>query len=100
MRHNSVKKIVFTSTAPIYGDAKIFPTPENVPLPNQTSLYGASKLYCEGLIQSYCEGFNFQSWIFRFVSILGPRYPHGHVFDFYKQLVINKTNKLKILGNG
>ena len=100
MRHNSVKKIVFTSTAPIYGDVKLFPTPENAPLPNQTSLYGASKLYCEGLIQSYCEGYNFQSWIFRFVSILGPRYSHGHVFDFYKQLKVNKSKKLKIFGNG
>jgi len=100
MRYNSIKKIVFTSTAPIYGSVSLFPTPENPPLPTQTSLYGASKLYCEGLIQSYCEGYNFQSWIFRFVSILGPRYSHGHVFDFYKQLAINKKNKLKILGNG
>ena len=100
MRYNSVKKIVFTSTAPIYGNVKLFPTPENAPISNQTSLYGASKLYCEGLIQSYCEGFNFQTWIFRFVSILGPRYTHGHVYDFYKQLIINKNKKLKILGDG
>lgn len=100
MRYNSVKKIVFTSTAPIYGDVNLFPTPENAPISNQTSLYGASKLYCEGLIQSYCEGYNFQSWIFRFVSVLGPRYTHGHVYDFYKQLIINKSKKLKILGDG
>ncbi len=51
----------------------------------QTSLYGASKLAGEGLIAAYCEGFGFQGWIFRFVSILGERYTHGHVFDFYKQ---------------
>jgi len=100
MRFNSVKKIVFTSTAPIYGDNKIFPTPENASLSNQTSLYGASKLYCEGLIQSYCEGYNFQSWIYRFVSILGNRYTHGHVYDFYKQLVFNNKKKLFILGDG
>jgi len=100
MRYNSVKKIVFTSTAPIYGDTKLIPTPENAPLSNQTSLYGASKLYCEGLIQSYCEGYDFQSWIFRFVSILGPRYPHGHVFDFYNQLMIKEKKTLKILGDG
>ena len=55
------------------------------PFPIQTSLYGASKLAGEGLIEAYCEGFGFQSWIFRFVSILGERYSHGHVFDFYKQ---------------
>jgi UDP-glucose 4-epimerase len=65
----------------------------------QTSLYGASKLAAEGLIQAYCEGFNFQAYIFRFVSILGERYTHGHVFDFYQQLLKN-PNKLFILGNG
>ena len=52
----------------------------------QTSLYGASKLAGEGLIQAYCEGFGFQAYIFRFVSILGERYTHGHVFDFYNKL--------------
>jgi UDP-glucose 4-epimerase len=65
----------------------------------QTSLYGASKLACEGLIEAYCEGFGFQGYIFRFVSILGERYTHGHVFDFYKSLRDN-PHSLRILGNG
>jgi UDP-glucose 4-epimerase len=99
MRANGIKEIAFSSTGSIYGEAELIPTPENAPFPIQTSLYGASKLACEGLIQAYCEGFGFRSWIFRFVSILGERYTHGHVFDFYKQLLEN-PNELKILGNG
>lgn len=99
MRHNNIKKIAFSSTGSVYGESKVFPTPENSPFPIQTSLYGASKLACEGLISAYCESFNFQSWIFRFVSILGERYTHGHIFDFYKALKIN-SNELKVLGNG
>ncbi len=99
MRKNNIKKIVFSSTGSIYGEAKIIPTPEDAPFPIQTSLYGASKLAAEGLIQAYCEGYDFQAWIFRFVSILGERYTHGHVFDFYKQLVKN-PNELHVLGNG
>ena len=99
MRYNNIKKIAFTSTAPVYGNTNQFPTEENSPMSNQISLYGASKLYCEGLITSYCEGYDFKSWIFRFVSILGPKYSHGHVYDFVKQLLKNK-NKLTILGNG
>ena len=99
MRFNSIKKIAFPSTGSIYGEAEIIPTPENTPFPVQTSLYGASKLACEGLIEAYCEGYNFQSWIFRFVSILGTRYTHGHVFDFYKKLILN-PDKLNVLGNG
>lgn len=99
MRSNQIKKIAFSSTGSIYGEAKIIPTPEDAPFPVQTSLYGASKLAAEGLIQAYCEGFGFQSYIFRFVSILGERYTHGHVFDFYKQLLEN-PEKLYVLGNG
>lgn len=99
MRVNGVGKIAFASTGSVYGEATVFPTPEDAPFPVQTSLYGASKLACEGLIAAYCEGFGFQSWIFRFVSILGERYSHGHVFDFYRQLRSDPTH-LPVLGNG
>ena len=86
MRFNDIKKIIFSSTGSVYGEAPIIPTPEDANFPLQTSLYGASKVAAEGLIQAYCEGFGFKSWIYRFVSILGNRYTHGHVFDFYKNL--------------
>lgn len=99
MRAHQVKRIAFASTGSIYGEAPVIPTPEDAPFPVQTSLYGASKLAAEGLIQAYCEGFNFEAHIFRFVSILGERYTHGHVFDFYKQLLKN-PDELFILGNG
>ncbi len=99
MRANGIKKIAFSSTGSVYGESRLIPTPEDAPFPVQTSLYGSSKLACEGLIAAYCEGFEFQSWIFRFVSILGERYTHGHIFDFYKQLR-NDPTQLHILGNG
>ena len=99
MRAAGVKRIAYSSTGSIYGDATIFPTPEDAPFPVQTSLYGASKLAGEGLVSAYCEGFGFSAWIFRFVSILGERYTHGHVFDFYKRLIADPTH-LHVLGNG
>lgn len=99
MRANNIKRIAFASTGSIYGEANVIPTPEEAPFPVQTSLYGASKLAAEGLIQAYCEGFNFQGYIYRFVSILGERYTHGHVYDFYKQLLAD-PGKLSVLGNG
>lgn len=94
-----VKKFIFSSTGSVYGEAAVVPTPEDAPFPIQTSLYGASKLACEGLIAAYAESFGIQAWIFRFVSILGPRYTHGHVYDFYKQL-LDHPEKLEVLGNG
>lgn len=99
MRDNQIKHIIFSSTSAMYGEPKIFPTPEDLALPIQTSLYGASKLAAEGLVQAYCEGFGFKSHIFRFVSILGERYTHGHVYDFCNQL-FNDPKKLHILGDG
>ena len=99
MREHGVKKIAFSSTGSVYGEAAVIPTPEAAPYPVQTSLYAASKQAAEGFIQAYCEGFGFQGWIFRFVSILGERYTHGHVFDFYQKLR-NDPKKLHVLGNG
>lgn len=99
MRMSGVRKIVFSSTGSVYGDTDTIPTPENAPFPLQTSLYGASKIASEGLITAYSQAFGIKSWIFRFVSILGERYTHGHVFDFYEQLVQDPT-KLRVLGNG
>jgi UDP-glucose 4-epimerase len=99
MREQGCKRIVFSSTGSVYGEPEIFPTPETCPFPIQTSLYGASKLAAEGLIQAYCEGFGLQGHIFRFVSILGERYSHGHVFDFYQQLS-QHPERLHVLGDG
>jgi UDP-glucose 4-epimerase len=99
MRLNGVHRIAFASTGSVYGEAAVIPTPEDCPFPVQTSLYGASKLAAEGLITSYAEGFGIQGYIFRFVSILGERYTHGHVFDFYKQLQAH-PDRLDVLGNG
>ena len=89
MRANGVNRIAFSSTGSVYGEPEVFPTPETAPFPIQTSLYGASKLAGEGLISAYAHGFGFQAFIFRFVSILGERYTHGHVFDFYAKLLAN-----------
>ena len=99
MRANGIHRIAFSSTGSVYGEPDVFPTKETAPFPVQTSLYGASKLAGEGLIQAYCEGFGLQSFIFRFVSILGERYSHGHVFDFYRSLCAN-PHELRVLGDG
>ncbi|QOV87882.1 NAD-dependent epimerase/dehydratase family protein [Humisphaera borealis] len=99
MRLAGIKRIAFSSTGSIYGEAATIPTPEDAPFPIQTSLYGASKLAGEGLISAYVSGFGFSAYIFRFVSILGERYSHGHVFDFFHALAKDPT-RLRVLGNG
>ncbi len=99
MRAAGVGRIAFSSTGSVYGEPDVFPTPEDCPFPVQTSLYAASKLAGESLIQAYCHGYGFTGVIFRFVSVLGERYTHGHVFDFYRALKRN-PDRLRVLGDG
>jgi UDP-glucose 4-epimerase len=99
MRAHGVKLIAFSSTGSVYGEPEVFPTPEDAPFPTQTSLYGASKLAGEGMIGAYCHGLGFTGIVYRFVSVLGERYTHGHVIDFYRALKRDPT-RLRILGDG
>jgi UDP-glucose 4-epimerase len=99
MRASGARRLAFASTGSVYGEPDVFPTPESCPFPIQTSLYGASKLAGEGLISAYAHGFGFQAHIFRFVSILGERYTHGHVIDFYRKLLADPV-EIEVLGNG
>jgi len=98
MRAQSVREIVFTSAATVYGEPDRFPTPESQPL-IQTSLYGASKLAAEAMTQAYGEYFGIRSYCFRFVSWIGERYSHGVVRDFVQKLMRN-PKELEILGDG
>ncbi|MDX6599568.1 MAG: UDP-glucose 4-epimerase, partial [Gaiellales bacterium] len=99
MRRSGARRIVFSSTGSVYGEPEVFPTPEDCPFPRQTSLYAASKLAGEGLIQAFCEGYGFSGVILRFVSIMGERYTHGHLFDFYRKL-LDDPSRLDVLGDG
>jgi UDP-glucose 4-epimerase len=99
MRARGVTQIAFASTGSVYGEPDVFPTPEDAPFPVQTSLYAASKLAGEALIAAYTSGYGFTGVICRFVSVLGERYTHGHVFDFYRALKRDPTH-LRVLGDG
>lgn len=99
MRAQGVSRILLSSTGSVYGEPEVFPTPEDAPFPVQTSLYAASKLACEGLIGAYAAGYGFTGLICRFVSILGERYTHGHVIDFFCALK-RDPDRLRVLGDG
>jgi len=98
MRINEIRRIAFASSATVYGEPDVFPTPESY-APLQTSLYGASKLAGEAMLQAYSEYFGITCYIFRFVSWIGERYTHGVIFDFIKKLRAN-AQLLEILGDG
>ena len=98
-RKNDIKDFVFSSTSTVYGRAKKVPTPEDYGPCLPISLYGASKLACEGLVSAYAELYGIKGWIFRFANIVGHRGTHGILVDLVDKL--NKDNKnLEVLGDG
>lgn len=107
MRKAGARQIAFASTGSVYGEpdpppSQDNPTPEDAPFPVQTSIYAASKVASEGLLASYAQeppAPGFSVWIFRFVSILGPRYTHGHVYDFWHRLK-RDPSRLQVRGDG
>jgi UDP-glucose 4-epimerase len=98
IRKNNIKKIIFTSTSAVYGDAKVIPTPEEYPT-MPISTYGASKLAVEGMLSSFCHTFGMQAVVFRFANVIGNRSDHGVLIDFIKKLK-NNPRELEILGDG
>lgn len=98
-RKSDIEEFIFTSTGCVYGDSTVIPTPESEPFPIQTSLYGASKVAAEGILSTYAANGAFDVTVFRFVSVLGENYHHGHVIDFVRKL-IKSPSLLEVLGNG
>lgn len=96
---NSIKKIAFASTSTVFGTPSVMPTPEHYGPCLPESLYGASKLACEGFISAYAHLFNMKAWIFRFANITGFPATHGILFDFYNKIK-KSPNKLEVLGDG
>lgn len=99
MRHEGATRLVFTSTSGVYGEPSEIPTPENYGPMLPTSMYGASKLACEGYIAAFCEAFGMHATVFRFVNIVGRGNYHGVIGDFIRKLRRN-PRKLEILGDG
>jgi UDP-glucose 4-epimerase len=99
MRQNDINKLVFASSATVYGDAPPQALGETFGPLLPISLYGAGKLACEGLISAYCHLFDIKAWMFRFANVVGARMGHGVIFDFIQKLKDN-PNELEILGDG
>jgi UDP-glucose 4-epimerase len=70
---HEVAKVVAASSASIYGMAQQFPTPEaHHPYDNRT-LYGAAKLFNEGLLRSFNDMYGLDYVALRYFNVYGPR---------------------------
>lgn len=70
---HKIKKVIYSSSASVYGLAQHFPTPESDnPYDNQT-FYGGAKLWGEQLFRSYCFMYGLKYVALRYFNAYGPR---------------------------
>jgi len=90
-------KLVFASSAAVYGNPDIFPTAENYGF-NPFSCYGLSKVVGEEYCNMYASQYGLDITILRFANVYGPRC-HGVISDFFDKIGKN-PNTLEIIGTG
>lgn len=90
-------KVMFASSAAVYGNPTVFPTPESYGF-HPFSCYGLSKVVGEQYCQMYRDQYGLDIVITRFANVYGLRC-HGVIHDFLEKLVKN-PDRLEILGTG
>jgi UDP-glucose 4-epimerase len=90
-------KLVFASSAAVYGNPTVFPTPEEYGF-HPFSCYGLSKVVGEEYCQMYREQYGLDIVITRFANVYGLRC-HGVIHDFLDKIA-KDPNKLVIIGTG
>jgi len=90
-------RVVFTSSAAVYGNTTKLPTPENYGF-NPASCYGLSKVVGEQYCNMYSKQYGLDITILRLANVYGPRC-HGVIPDFLDKLSRN-PEKLEIIGTG
>jgi UDP-glucose 4-epimerase len=98
-----VKRVVSASSASIYGQAEDFPTTEKHHAYANRTIYGATKLYGEGLLRSFYEMYGLNYVALRYFNVYGPRMD---AFGVYTEVMIRWMERLSkgqpclILGDG
>ena len=90
-------RLVFASSAAVYGNPANFPTPENYGH-HPFSFYGLSKVVCEDYCNMYVEKYGMDITILRLSNAYGSRC-HGVINDFFDKIKKNPA-KLEIIGTG
>jgi UDP-glucose 4-epimerase len=86
-----VKRVVSASSASIYGQAELFPTKENHHGYGNRTIYGATKMYSEGLLRSFYEMYGLNYVALRYFNVYGPRMD---AFGVYTEVMIRWMERL------
>ena len=101
-RINKIKKIIFSSSASVYGDNQHELITENHPQ-HSKNLYGATKIACEAIIRAYHHKYKMNIIGLRYMNVYGPRqdYRGAYIAVIMKMLdAIDNDEPITIYGNG
>ena len=97
-----IKRVVYSSSASVYGDALTEPMEENHPY-NNKNFYGATKISCEAMLNAYYYRYNLNYVGLRYMNVYGPRqdYHGAYIAVIMKMLdAIDNGQSPTILGDG
>ncbi len=88
---NNVRKIVAASSASVYGLAEEFPTTEAHHPYNNRTLYGAAKVFNEGLLRSFNSMYDLDYVALRYFNVYGPRMD---IYGAYTEVLIRWMERI------
>ena len=86
-----VKKVVAASSASVYGLAEDFPTQENHHPYNNRTIYGAAKVFNEGMLRSFNDMYGLDYVALRYFNVYGPRMD---IFGVYTEVLIRWMDRI------
>jgi nucleoside-diphosphate-sugar epimerase len=96
--HRNLRKIIYSSSSSIYGDAESFPTPEDS-IPKPMSPYGVTKLAGEHLCQLYRENYGIPIISLRYFTVFGPRQRPDMAFHKFIRAILS-GGTIEVYGDG
>jgi nucleoside-diphosphate-sugar epimerase len=86
-----VKKVIAASSASVYGLAGAFPTDEQHHPYNNRTLYGAAKVFNEGLLRSFHDMYGLNYVALRYFNVYGPRMD---IYGAYTEVLIRWMERI------
>lgn len=89
---HKIKKLIYSSSASVYGDATQVPMSEEHPF-NNKNFYGATKIACEAMATAYNDRYGLEIIGLRYMNVYGPGQDQYAVYSGVVPLVLNKIDK-------
>lgn len=90
--NNNIKKLVYSSSASVYGDAEEVPMTEKHPF-NNRNFYGATKISGEAMCRAFYDRYGLDYIGLRYMNVYGPHQKQDSVYSGVIPIMLNKIDK-------